>query len=125
MLAAEALAVCENMMFAHVSTLIDKNGEDHIIESSIMKVNRIYQAQSAEVAKSEADKAPNASPQWKVETRNQQEQKVSLHLYREESKKIFAIINRFAKNIEKAGTDEAFLDVTEEVNMKYDSEIDY
>ena len=29
------------MMFAHVSTLIDKDGKDHIIESSIMKVKKL------------------------------------------------------------------------------------
>lgn len=47
--------------------------------------------------------------------------------YREDSKKIFEIINRYAKEIEKGGTDEAFLNVTKEVEfrMKYDSEIDF
>ena len=60
-------------------------------------------------------------PMWSVETRDQNHQKVSLHSYREESRKIFQIINRYSRNIEKAGTDEAFLDVTCEVNAKYDN----
>jgi DNA polymerase eta len=34
----EALAVCPDCKFAHVSTLIDKDGKDHVIESSLMKV---------------------------------------------------------------------------------------
>ena len=37
----EALTVCPNIMFAHVSTLIDKDGKDHIIESTIMKVKKL------------------------------------------------------------------------------------
>ena len=47
--------------------------------------------------------------------------------YREESKKIFEIIRRYARVIEKGGTDEAFLNVTEEVafKMKMDKELDY
>ena len=40
MLCTEALNACENMMFVHVGTLIDKNGKDHVIESSIMKVKK-------------------------------------------------------------------------------------
>ena len=33
MLAFEALEFCENMKFAHVSTMYDKDGKDHIIDS--------------------------------------------------------------------------------------------
>ena len=55
---------------------------------------------------------------WWIETRDPNQQKVCLRLYREESKKIFQIIERFAKCVEKAGCDEAFLDVTEEVNKQ-------
>ena len=41
MLAHEALEVCPNMMFVHVSTIIDKNGIDVILDSSICKVTKI------------------------------------------------------------------------------------
>ena len=40
-------------------------------------------------------------------------------LYRVESKKIFQIIHRYSELIEKAGTDEAFLDVTREVEYEF------
>ena len=52
---------------------------------------------------------------------------MSLQLYREESKKIFEIINRYSKCVEKAGCDEAFLDVGDQVEFryKYDKNIDY
>jgi len=52
---------------------------------------------------------------------------VSLSLYRETSKLIFNIIHRFCKSIEKGGTDEAFLDVTQEVDfrLKNDPDIDF
>ena len=56
---------------------------------------------------------------WFVESRDKENQKVSLLFYREESKKIFSIIHRYAKLVEKAGCDEAFLDVTEEVESLY------
>ena len=55
----EALTVCPNMMFAHVSTLVDKNGKDHIISSSIMKV------------KKKVNQNDNDKPAWDVETRDQ------------------------------------------------------
>lgn len=41
---------------------------------------------------------------------------MTLALYREESKKIFAILRRFSTLVEKASCDEAFIDVTVEVN---------
>jgi DNA polymerase eta len=44
---------------------------------------------------------------------------VSLAKYREESKKIFAICRRFSTLVEKASCDEAFIDVTQQVNLKY------
>lgn len=43
MLVFEALQVCENMKFAHVATMFDKDGKDHIIDSSILRVTRIRQ----------------------------------------------------------------------------------
>ena len=43
MLDLEALQVCENMKFAHVATMYDKDGKDHIIDSSISRVTRIRQ----------------------------------------------------------------------------------
>jgi nucleotidyltransferase/DNA polymerase involved in DNA repair len=41
---------------------------------------------------------------------------VSLALYREESKKIFAILQTYTDLVEKASCDEAFIDVTKQVN---------
>lgn len=38
MQAFDALAVCEDLKFAHVATMFDKDGKDHIIDSSIVKV---------------------------------------------------------------------------------------
>ncbi len=44
---------------------------------------------------------------------------MSLKLYRHESKKIFRILQRFSDNVEKASCDEAFLDVTQQVNIRF------
>jgi hypothetical protein len=41
MLAHEALEVCPNMMFVHVSTIIDRNGRDVVLDSSICKVTKL------------------------------------------------------------------------------------
>lgn len=111
--ALEALAVCEDMKFAHVATMYDKDGEDHVVDSSIMKVWRIRQQNP--------EGKPQLAPHlmWRVERRDKESQKVSLLAYREESKKIFQIIHRYAELVEKAGTDEAFLDVTREVEWRY------
>lgn len=106
MLAHEALDVCPNMMFVHVSTIIDKDGRDIVIDSSICNVTKIQNAEQDPI-------------KWKVETRDQNFQKVNLQLYRIESKKIFSIIHRYSETIEKAGTDEAFLDVTREVEYAF------
>jgi len=38
MSAYDAISVCENIIFAHVSTLIDMDGQDRVIESTIMQV---------------------------------------------------------------------------------------
>jgi nucleotidyltransferase/DNA polymerase involved in DNA repair len=49
---------------------------------------------------------------------------VSLALFRNESKKIFEILNRYSSCVEKASCDEAFIDVTAEVNQRYQSDSD-
>ena len=41
MTAYEALEKCPEMQFVHVSTLVDENGEERMIESSILKVTKI------------------------------------------------------------------------------------
>jgi hypothetical protein len=41
MLTHEALEVCPNMMFVHVSTIIDRNGMDIVLDSSICKVTKM------------------------------------------------------------------------------------
>lgn len=41
MLAFEALEACSNIKFAHVATLVDKDGKDQLIDSSLMRVTRI------------------------------------------------------------------------------------
>ena len=46
-------------------------------------------------------------------------------LFREESKKIFAILRRFSDVVEKASCDEAFIDVTKEVDLKYTNLLSY
>ena len=52
-----------------------------------------------------------------VEMRPKQEQKVSLKLYRQESKKIIKILQRYCDQVEKASCDEAYLDVTSQVKL--------
>ena len=77
--------VCPEIKFAHVSTLcLDKNGKELMIPSAIVPVQKLSTAKSAD---------GEALTQWKVYTRDQNSQKVSLLFYREESKKIFKIIN--------------------------------
>lgn len=52
--------------------------------------------------------------------RDKEKQKVSLALYREESKKIFEILRRFSDQVEKASCDEAFIDVTHQIKLEED-----
>ncbi len=52
--------------------------------------------------------------------RDKEKQKVSLALYREESKKIFEILRRFSDQVEKASCDEAFIDVTNQIKLDDD-----
>ena len=56
---------------------------------------------------------------WWVEMRQKENQKVSLKLYRRESRKIHRILQKFSDQVEKASCDEAFLDVTGQVNLRY------
>jgi nucleotidyltransferase/DNA polymerase involved in DNA repair len=51
--------------------------------------------------------------------RQRENQKVSLKLYREESRKIQKVLQRFSENVEKASCDEAYIDVTQQVNIRY------
>lgn len=44
---------------------------------------------------------------------------MTLCRYREETKKIFVILRRFCSLVEKASCDEAFLDVTREVEYLF------
>jgi DNA polymerase eta len=57
MLAHEALDVCPNMMFVHVSTIIDKDGRDIVLDSSICNVTKIHNNEKDSI-------------KWKVETRD-------------------------------------------------------
>ena len=45
MTAYEALEKCPDMKFVHVSTLVDENGEERMIESNIVKVTQIKEPQ--------------------------------------------------------------------------------
>ena len=47
--------------------------------------------------------------------RDKVKEKVCLQNYRDESKKIIAILRRYADVVEKASCDEAYLDVTKKV----------
>jgi nucleotidyltransferase/DNA polymerase involved in DNA repair len=51
--------------------------------------------------------------------RDKQSQKVSLELYRSESNKIMKVIQEFSDQVEKASCDEAFIDITDEVEKLY------
>eukprot|EP01083_Nonionella_stella_P054358 143489_1 len=48
--------------------------------------------------------------------------KVTLELYREENFKILDIFRQFTPNVERASIDEAYIDLTDIVNQKYDTE---
>ena len=58
---------------------------------------------------------------FKVEVRDKEKQKVSLALYREESKKIFEILRRYSDQVEKASCDEAFIDITSKVEQLFET----
>lgn len=53
-------------------------------------------------------------------TRDIENHKVSLLFYREESKKIFKIIRKYCDIVEKYGCDEAYLNVTKQVNKIFE-----
>ena len=80
-----------------------------IVPSSICKVTEIC-----------SNSALPPQKRFKVESRDKEVQKVSLALYRVESKRIFAILQRYSELVEKASCDEAFIDVTKAVNALYD-----
>ena len=44
---------------------------------------------------------------------------MSLTLYRQESAKILKVLQKFSDMVEKASCDEAFIDVTRQVELKY------
>ena len=48
--------------------------------------------------------------------------KVTLDCYRKENFKILDIFRKFTSNVERASIDEAYLDLTDEVNKKFESE---
>ena len=54
-----------------------------------------------------------------METRDKNSQKISLRLYRQESEKILKIISKFSDQVEKASIDEAYIDVTSQVEEIY------
>ena len=53
-----------------------------------------------------------------VEMRQKEHQKVSLKLYRQESRKILKVLERFSDQVEKASCDEAYIDVTAQVKLR-------
>jgi hypothetical protein len=66
-----------------------------------------------------ADETLEPYRRWWVEMRQKENQKVSLKLYRRESRKIQKILQRFSDQVEKASCDEAYIDVTAQVNLRY------
>ena len=88
----------------------DSDFEDghRLIESSICKTKMISKDENLEPYR-----------RFWVEMRQKQSQKVSLKLYRTESKKILKVLQRFSDQVEKASCDEAYLDVTTQVKLKY------
>ncbi|CAD8061714.1 unnamed protein product [Paramecium primaurelia] len=84
MLSDEALKLCPEVFLPHVETFKISDGK--MIFSTI---------------------------QDKYTQHNQNEEKISLRYYREESKLIFAIIKQFCGCIEKGGTDECYIQVSE------------
>ncbi|CAD8150041.1 unnamed protein product [Paramecium octaurelia] len=84
MLADEALKLCPEVFLPHVETF--KISEGKMIFSTM---------------------------QDKFTQHNKIEEKISLRYYREESKLIFAIIKQFCGCVEKGGTDECYIQVSE------------
>ena len=88
----------------------DSDCEDghRVIDSSICRTKMISKDESLEPYR-----------RFWVEMRQKQNQKVSLKLYRTESRKILRVLQRFSDQVEKASCDEAFLDVTAQVKLMY------
>eukprot|EP00347_Sterkiella_histriomuscorum_P022605 403337853 len=84
-----------------------------LIPSSVLKVQCLNK-----------DSSIPAVRRFRIEQRDKESQKVSLAKYREESKKIFGIVQRYSQLVEKASCDEAYVDVTNQVNLKYQQEHD-
>ncbi|KAI8343989.1 hypothetical protein BC941DRAFT_464229 [Chlamydoabsidia padenii] len=62
--------------------------------------------------------APNETTARYHDNPSRTTHKVSLDSYRDAGKKIFGIFNQYCTLLQKVGTDEAFLDVTETVNQR-------
>ena len=91
-----------DMKFAHVDTISSNSGIGQTNDSTLLKI----------IQKREFEEGLMPEEIWEVNFRNKQKEKTTLIKYRQESKKIFEILRRFCEVVEKGGTDEAFLDVT-------------
>ena len=136
----EALEVCPDMAFVHVATIMDTDNNNqqpqamkrtnNSASDQILKLDQYIDEECGQtILPSNVCNVKILSTntnlpvirRFKIETgRDKESMKVSLAPYREESKKIFAILKRFSPNVEKASCDEAFIDVTNQVNMKFE-----
>lgn len=138
----EALELRPDMVFVHVATIVSRtmesksakavspvkspspskeDEEDHFdydayVSCAPTSVSTCSTVDSEGIIPSSVCKVTELGPnRFKVESRDKEVQKVSLALYREESKKIFAILMRFSDMVEKASCDEAYIEVTKQV----------
>ncbi|CDW79896.1 dna polymerase eta [Stylonychia lemnae] len=91
-----------------VDIALDESSIEKIIPSSILKVQVLSH-----------DNSVPAFKRFQIEQRDKESQKVSLAKYRAESKKIFEMIRRYSPLVEKASCDEAYVDITNAVNLKF------
>lgn len=124
----DALNICPDLILIHISTfeVADKGSKQLGLEwdeeagihyklfpSSICRTKMV----------AEDPQLPAHKRFW-CEMRPKDRQKVSLKLYREESAKILEILKRFSDQVEKASCDEAYIDVSEQIALKYMNTLD-
>jgi len=103
----DAMKLCPDIVLVHVATIVEKVDAKEGSQLDSYNPSTI----------SSRGFKQNGEPI--VEIRDKESQKICLRHYREESKKIFKILRRYCQLVENASCDEAFLDISHEVELKY------
>ena len=110
----------------HVATITDVNNQSKLVESSILRNVKVLKKDETIVRELDEDIKNDHLYRVTLGTWDIENHKVSLLFYREESKKIFKIIRKYCDVVEKYGCDEAYLNVTKQVNKIFEEgNIDY